>query len=89
MDSLVQDRIYRKVSVVDYQGVCPPQESHVSSAPKSIISGSIIKTIGTMFGIFWASLIRLNVYQALNINPVLSWPGGLPNGKIKNEINDF
>ncbi|KAF7991299.1 hypothetical protein HCN44_002861 [Aphidius gifuensis] len=91
MDSLVQDRIYRKVSVVDYQGVCPPQESHVSSAPKSIITSSIIKTIGTIFGLIWSSIIRLNIQQVLNIQPVLSWPDkpDFNNDNIENPFETY
>ncbi|XP_034941199.1 voltage-dependent calcium channel subunit alpha-2/delta-4 isoform X2 [Chelonus insularis] len=71
MDSLVQDRIYRKVTVIDYQGVCPPQESYLSAAP-STISGSIVKTIVSMIGLIWSSILKLNLYEA--ISPAFAWP---------------
>lgn len=32
MDSLVQDGIYKKVSVMDYQGACVDSKSHISAA---------------------------------------------------------
>lgn len=33
MDSLVQDRIYRRVALMDYQGICSDQNSPYSAAP--------------------------------------------------------
>ncbi|XP_015113118.1 voltage-dependent calcium channel subunit alpha-2/delta-3 isoform X1 [Diachasma alloeum] len=72
MDSLVQDKIYRKVTVVDYQGVCSPQESYLSGAPRSV-SQSILKTMGSALGLLWASFLRLNLYES--ITPALGWPG--------------
>ncbi|XP_011859879.1 PREDICTED: voltage-dependent calcium channel subunit alpha-2/delta-3-like, partial [Vollenhovia emeryi] len=60
MDSLVQDRIFRKVTVIDYQGTCSPQESHQSSAPRSL-SNSIVTTM-TAFGKFlWALTLNLSI----------------------------
>ncbi|KAL0126861.1 hypothetical protein PUN28_005311 [Cardiocondyla obscurior] len=60
MDSLVQDRIYRKVTVIDYQGTCSPQESHQSSAPRSL-SNSVI-TMAAAFGNFlWTLTLSLNI----------------------------
>ncbi|KAK0164848.1 hypothetical protein PV328_003419 [Microctonus aethiopoides] len=70
MDSLVQDRIYRKVTVVDYQGVCPPEESYLSSAPRTI-SKSIVTTVGSMLGFLWSSLLQLNIYDS--IRPAFAW----------------
>lgn len=35
MDSLVQDRIYRRVALMDYQGVCSDQNNPYSAAPRS------------------------------------------------------
>lgn len=32
MDSLVQDRIYKKVAVIDYQGACVDDKSHYSAS---------------------------------------------------------
>lgn len=51
MDSLVQDKIFKKVTVVDYQGVCSPQMSQLSSAAK--ISDSIIKFLASTGNFFW------------------------------------
>lgn len=31
MDSLVQDRIYKKIAVYDYQGVCSNSKNHYSA----------------------------------------------------------
>ncbi|XP_067207894.1 voltage-dependent calcium channel subunit alpha-2/delta-3 isoform X3 [Linepithema humile] len=60
MDSLVQDRIYRKVTVIDYQGTCSPQESHQSSAPQ-FLSNSIIKTVATFGNFLWTLALSLNI----------------------------
>lgn len=35
MDSLVQDRIFKRVAVYDYQGACSDQDSPYSAAPGS------------------------------------------------------
>ncbi|KAL6257421.1 hypothetical protein P5V15_010993 [Pogonomyrmex californicus] len=60
MDSLVQDRIYRKVTVIDYQGTCSPQESHQSSAPRSL-SDSIIRTAAAFGNFLWTLTLSLNI----------------------------
>ncbi|XP_020293530.1 voltage-dependent calcium channel subunit alpha-2/delta-3 isoform X2 [Pseudomyrmex gracilis] len=60
MDSLVQDRIYRKVTVIDYQGICSPQESHQSSAPR-VLSNSFIKTATTFGNFLWTLALTLNI----------------------------
>ncbi|XP_076242434.1 voltage-dependent calcium channel subunit stolid isoform X2 [Calliopsis andreniformis] len=52
MDSLVQDRIYRKVTVTDYQGTCSPQESHQSAATRTF-SESIATTIAIFGNFLW------------------------------------
>ncbi|XP_023289620.1 voltage-dependent calcium channel subunit alpha-2/delta-3 isoform X2 [Orussus abietinus] len=54
MDSLVQDRIYRKVAVTDYQGSCYPQESHISSA-----TTTISQSIANMISIFGSFLLDM------------------------------
>ncbi|XP_076670724.1 voltage-dependent calcium channel subunit stolid isoform X2 [Andrena cerasifolii] len=64
MDSLVQDRIYRKVTVTDYQGTCSPQESHQSAAPRTFPE-SISTTTIAMFGSFlWNVAFGFN-FQSL------------------------
>lgn len=60
MDSLVQDRIYRKVTVIDYQGTCSPQESHQSSAPRTL-SDSIIMTAVTFGNFLWTLTLSFNI----------------------------
>ncbi|XP_017760410.1 PREDICTED: voltage-dependent calcium channel subunit alpha-2/delta-3 isoform X1 [Eufriesea mexicana] len=59
MDSLVQDRIYRKVTVTDYQGICSPQESHQSAAPKTF-SESITTTIAILGNFLWSMAFGFN-----------------------------
>ncbi|XP_043272509.1 voltage-dependent calcium channel subunit alpha-2/delta-3 isoform X2 [Venturia canescens] len=61
MDSLVQDRIYRKVTVVDYQGVCLPQEQYLSSAPR-VVSNSMLKLLKTILGYLCSSFSSLGLY---------------------------
>ncbi|XP_035730940.1 voltage-dependent calcium channel subunit alpha-2/delta-3-like isoform X1 [Vespa mandarinia] len=60
MDSLVQDRIYRKVTVIDYQGTCSPQESHRSSAPRTT-SASILKGTALIGNFIWNLFVSFNV----------------------------
>lgn len=36
MDSLVQDRIYKKVAVYDYQGACSNNRNHYSATGNKI-----------------------------------------------------
>ncbi|XP_016908841.1 voltage-dependent calcium channel subunit alpha-2/delta-3 isoform X4 [Apis cerana] len=59
MDSLVQDRIYRKVTVTDYQGICSPQESHQSSASRTF-SESVAKTIAILGNFLWSMAFGFN-----------------------------
>lgn len=58
------------MTVVDYQGVCPPEESYLSSAPRTI-SKSIVTTVGSMLGFLWSSLLQLNIYDS--IRPAFAW----------------
>ncbi|XP_039313791.1 voltage-dependent calcium channel subunit alpha-2/delta-3 isoform X2 [Solenopsis invicta] len=62
MDSLWQDRIYRKVTVIDYQGTCSPQESHQSSAPRSL-SDSIITTAAAFGNFLWTLTLSFNIWD--------------------------
>lgn len=64
----------RKVTVVDYQGVCLPQESYLSSAPRAI-SGSIIKVFGSLLGFFWSTVLTLGVHELWS--PVGAWAENL------------
>lgn len=60
MDSLVQDKIYRKVTVIDYQGMCSPQESHQSAAGRTF-SESIVTTIAVFGNFLWKLTFGLNI----------------------------
>ncbi|XP_076758290.1 voltage-dependent calcium channel subunit stolid isoform X2 [Xylocopa sonorina] len=60
MDSLVQDKIYRKVTVTDYQGTCSPQESHQSVASRTF-SHSITTTIAILGNFLWNMAFGFNV----------------------------
>lgn len=51
---------FRKVTVIDYQGACSPQESHRSSAPRTT-SASILKGTALIGNFIWNLLFSLNV----------------------------
>lgn len=53
-------RCFRKVTVIDYQGTCSPQESHQSSAPRSL-SDSIITVAATFGNFLWTLTLSLNI----------------------------
>lgn len=82
MDSLVQDRIYRRVALVDYQGACSDQNSPYSSAPvgtrpaalMSMLVGNIIK-----LGATWLALMP---------HRVVGWPHYGPNDNNYNDQDD-
>ncbi|KAK9297490.1 hypothetical protein QLX08_008887 [Tetragonisca angustula] len=59
MDSLVQDRIYRKVTATDYQGTCSPEESRESAAPRSF-SQSVSTTIAVLGNFLWSVAFGFN-----------------------------
>lgn len=54
--------IFRKVTVIDYQGTCSPQESHQSSAPQSL-SNSIITMAAAFGNFFWTLTLSLNIQE--------------------------
>lgn len=74
MDSLVQDRIYRRVALVDYQGACSDQNSPYSAAPvgtrpaalMSWFIGHLIKVCATWLAMMpqrtsgWASFAQVS-----------------------------
>lgn len=51
---------FRKVTVIDYQGTCSPQESHRSSAPRTT-SASILKGTALIGNFIWNLFLSLNV----------------------------
>ncbi|XP_078047218.1 voltage-dependent calcium channel subunit stolid isoform X3 [Augochlora pura] len=71
MDSLVQDRIYRKVTVTDYQGKCSPQESHQSAASKTFPE-SIATTIALFGHLLWNLAFGFNVQNLWQITFALA-----------------
>lgn len=80
MDSLVQDRIFKRVNVVDYQGICSPQSSHISAAPTSS-SYSILKTVAAVGNFMWTWTVNLNLVDALQ--PVWAYASDSDNdGKV-------
>ncbi|XP_014216033.1 voltage-dependent calcium channel subunit alpha-2/delta-3 isoform X2 [Copidosoma floridanum] len=79
MDSLVQDKIFRKVSVVDYQGVCTPQSSHVSAAPRST-SHSVAKLASAFGHYLWTWAINFNLADLLQ--PIWAYPSDSDDGNI-------
>ncbi|XP_076634618.1 voltage-dependent calcium channel subunit stolid isoform X2 [Colletes latitarsis] len=62
MDSLVQDRIYRKITVTDYQGICSPQESHQSAASR-IVPQTLATTIAILGNFLWNIAFGFNLRQ--------------------------
>lgn len=69
MDSLVQDRIYRKVSLMNYQGMCPDRENPYTAAgeysarPNQQVS-FVFKYVVSLAAT-WLSLFP---------NPIRAWP---------------
>lgn len=51
---------FRKVTVIDYQGTCSPQESHRSSAPRTT-SASILKGTALIGNFIWNLFVSFNV----------------------------
>lgn len=68
MDSLVQDRIYRRVALVDYQGACSDQNSPYSAAPLGTRPTALLS-------MFVGNLIKLGAaWLALMPHRVIGWP---------------
>lgn len=76
---------FRKVTVIDYQGTCSPQESHHSSAPRLL---SIIKTVTTFGNFLWTLILSLNIQDLWQTT--LAFAGDAMyslNGKMTNITN--
>lgn len=68
MDSLVQDRIYRRVALVDYQGACSDQNSPYSAAPVGTQPAALVS-------MFVGNLIKFGAaWLALMPHRVIGWP---------------
>lgn len=78
MDSLVQDRIYRRVALMDYQGVCSDQNNPYSAAPRSKHPISwILKYIMT-FASTWIAMVP---------DPIAAW-SNYESGYLDNTNDD-
>lgn len=68
MDSLVQDRIYKRVSLMDYQGVCSDRDSHYNAA------GETLK-VNTPFNWLLKYLLAFGTtWMAMMPDPIAAWP---------------
>lgn len=68
MDSLVQDRIYRRIALMDYQGVCMDKNNPYSAAVRTTYPAS--HTISWIFN-YMVSLTA--TWLALLPSPVSAW----------------
>lgn len=83
MDSLVQDRIYRRVALVDYQGACSDQNNPYSAAPVGTKPAALVS-------MFLGNLIKLGAaWLALMPQRVLGWPHYDAIGSTYNEPEDL
>nr|CAD7570715.1 unnamed protein product [Timema californicum] len=66
MDSLVQDKIYKKVAVFDYQGACSDTKSHYSDAASTLEFQPTVPVrwfLQWLFGHFLWLAVQTNLYQ--------------------------
>lgn len=81
MDSLVQDRIYRRVALMDYQGICSDRDNPYTAAGEPLQPPRpmswLLKYIVT-FATYWLSILP---------TPVASWHQG--NSYNYDTENDF
>lgn len=69
MDSLVQDRIYRRVSLMNYQGLCSDRDNPYTAA------GDITSRPNRHFAWLFKYIVTLaSTWISLFPNPVQSWP---------------
>lgn len=76
MDSLVQDRIYKKVTVHDHQGRCPDSRNPFSGAsntlspirPLSWLSGYIFNLVAVWYPLWETAHARSHAEEELGIN---------------------
>lgn len=69
MDSLVQDRIYRKISLMNYQGLCPDRENpYTAAGPYSARPNRHVSMIFKYIVSMAATWLSLMPY------PVRAWP---------------
>lgn len=72
MDSLVQDRIYRRIALMDYQGACSDQNSPYSAAPAPLrVHGSaLLRWFGDSFAAAAGAWLAMMPTAA---RPVMAW----------------
>ncbi|KAL7039794.1 hypothetical protein ACKWTF_000119 [Chironomus riparius] len=68
MDSLVQDRIFRRVGLMDYQGICSDRDNPYNAA------GERINPIQPVQWIFKYVFTFLTTWLSFFTTPVISWP---------------
>lgn len=72
MDSLVQDRIYRRIALMDYQGACSDQNSPYSAAPAPLSAhgATMLRWFGESITAVAAAGLAL---MPTTVRPVLAW----------------
>lgn len=68
MDSLVQDRIFRRVGLMDYQGVCSDRDNPYNAA------GERINPIQPVSWLFKYVFTFVTTWFSFFTMPVISWP---------------
>lgn len=68
MDSLVQDRIYRRISVMDYQGICSDKDNPYRAAGDHIQPATPFRWIIKHFVTYLAS------WMSFFVTPYTAWP---------------
>lgn len=68
MDSLVQDRIFRRVGLMDYQGICSDRDNPYNAA------GERINPIQPVQWLFKYVFTFLTTWFSFFTTPVISWP---------------
>lgn len=68
MDSLVQDRIFRRVGLMDYQGLCSDRDNPYNGA------GVRIRPIQSLPLVFKYFFTLITTWMSFLATPVISWP---------------
>ncbi len=81
MDSLVQDRIYRRVALMNYQGLCSGENSPYSSADR-------MKPIQAMSWLLKYFLTYTMTWLSIIPHPVASWPHYVSESYHDKDVDD-
>lgn len=68
MDSLVQDRIYKRVTIMDYQGVCSDRDNPYTAGGISLYS---LKPLHNLLKKIYSYIF---IWLTLLPNPINAWP---------------